>query len=109
MRHKGYEERVELVKYLASEEGLNDRLISEIIGCNRVTVTRIRNKHNISTCKLENRKDKTFTCVICKKKESVRRNESRKLICDECNKKIKNEILEGKRGGDINGEIRTFI
>ena len=84
MRHKGYEERVQLVKKLSQEEGLNDRQISERIGCSRVTVSRIRIKHKIKVCNKANRKDKVYYCANCKAAVYIRRRDRRQLLCDKC-------------------------
>lgn len=75
---------IKLVEKLALEEGLNDREISEILNCSRVTITRIRKRNNIPLCDKSNRKDKVFTCVKCGEKIRIRRKEYFKAFCDKC-------------------------
>lgn len=69
---------------LSQEEGLNDRQISEITGCSRVTVTRIRKRNNIPICDKDNRKDKTYKCLNCGDTIYIRRKDLRKAFCDKC-------------------------
>ena len=69
---------------LSQEEVLNDRQISEIVGCTRVTVTRIRNRNSIPTCEKCNRKDKSFKCLNCGETIYIRRRDRRKAFCQKC-------------------------
>lgn len=78
------------IETLALEEGLNDRMIAEKLGCDRVTVTRIRKRYNIPKCNINNRKDKSYVCAKCNKKVFIKRCEPRKLLCEECLQYIKN-------------------
>lgn len=75
---------VEEIERLGQDEGLNDREISEILGCSSITVSRIRYKHNIPTANLRNKKDKKYVCAKCGKVVFIRRHERRKAFCDEC-------------------------
>lgn len=69
---------------LSSEEGLNDREIAKILNCNRVSVTRIRNRNNIPKCNKNNRKDKSYICINCGEKVYVRRIDPLKGFCENC-------------------------
>lgn len=75
---------------LSQEEGLNDRQISEIVGCTRVTVTRIRNRNSIPTCEKCNRKDKSFKCINCGETIYIRRRDRRKAFCEKCCAELEN-------------------
>lgn len=69
---------------LSSEEGLNDREIADILNCNRVSVTRIRNRNNISKCNKANRKDKKYKCLNCGEIVFIRRSDTLKAFCNNC-------------------------
>lgn len=69
---------------LSNEEGLNDREIANILNCNRVSVTRIRNRNNIPKCNKINRKDKSYKCINCGVTVYIRRKEPLKGFCDNC-------------------------
>lgn len=75
---------------LSQEEGLNDRQISEIVGCTRVTVTRIRKRNSIPTCEKCNRKDKSFKCLNCGSTIYIRRRDRRKAFCEKCSCELEN-------------------
>lgn len=75
---------VEKVRKLSQEEGLNDRQIAEKLMCERATITRLRKRHNIPTCNLSNRLDKTYVCANCKKTITIRRKDKCKVLCKEC-------------------------
>ena len=75
---------VDEIRYLCEEEGLNDRMIAQKIGCNRTTVTRIRKRNNIGLCNKDNRRDKTYVCVFCGKTAHIKRSEQKRLMCEEC-------------------------
>lgn len=77
---------VEKVRELSQELGLNDRQIAEKFGCERATITRLRKRHNIPTCNISNRMDKTYVCAICNKTVTIRRKERRKALCSDCEK-----------------------
>ena len=84
---RGYIYDVKKIIYLSQEEGLNDRQIAEKMGCARETVTRIRRDCNIPVCNKDNRQDKTYVCVRCKKTVTVRRKERRRAFCSDCEEK----------------------
>ena len=75
---------VNLVYKLSQEEGLNDREISEVIGCSRVTITRIRKRECIPICNRNNKKDKKYVCASCGKEVYIRRCEARSYLCPDC-------------------------
>jgi DNA-directed RNA polymerase subunit RPC12/RpoP len=78
---------IDKIKMLSQAEGLNDRQIGEILGCSRVTITRIRNRNDIPTCEISNRKDKTYVCLDCGQEIFIKRKERRQAICPDCMKK----------------------
>jgi DNA-directed RNA polymerase subunit RPC12/RpoP len=78
---------IDKIKMLSQAEGLNDRQIGEILGCSRVTITRIRNRNDILTCEISNRKDKSYVCLDCGKEIFIKRKERRQAICPDCMKK----------------------
>jgi DNA-directed RNA polymerase subunit RPC12/RpoP len=78
---------IDKIKMLSQAEGLNDRQIGEILGCSRVTITRIRNRNDIPTCEISNRKDKSYVCLDCGKEIFIKRKERRQAICPDCMKK----------------------
>lgn len=69
---------------LSNEEGLNDREIGALLNCDRVTITRIRNRNNIPKCNKDNKKDKSYKCINCSSTVYIRRSEPRKAFCDTC-------------------------
>lgn len=75
---------VEEIIRLSKEEGLNDREIADILKCNRVSVTRIRNRNNIPKCDKNNRKDKSYICINCGETVYIRRKETLKGFCNNC-------------------------
>lgn len=76
------------VRELSQEFGLNDRQISEILGCERATITKLRKRHSIPVCNLKNRMDKTYVCAKCGETITIRRRERRMAFCSKCaNKK----------------------
>lgn len=75
------------VRELSQEFGLNDRQIAEVLGCERVTITKLRKRHNIPVCNIMNRKDKTYICVMCGRTVAIRRRDRRKALCPECSEK----------------------
>lgn len=79
---------IEEVRRLSQEEGLNDRQIAERLGCSRVTVTRIRKRHDIPTCEKCNRRDKVYTCLSCGEKIYIMRKERRRAFCEKCTSEL---------------------
>lgn len=75
------------VRELSQEFGLNDRQISEILSCERVTITKLRKRHGIPVCNLRNRMDKTYVCAMCGETISIRRKDRRKACCEKCTNK----------------------
>lgn len=69
---------------LSKEEGLNDREIADILKCNRVSITRIRNRNNIPKCNKSNRKDKSYKCINCGTVVYIRRKDLMKGFCENC-------------------------
>ena len=82
---------VEQITKLSQEEGLNDSEIGEQLGYARGSIQRIRRTYNIPTANKENRKDKTCKCMKCNNFFLIRRCESDKIFCPEC------EITENAR------------
>ena len=82
---------VETIRSLSQEEGLWDSEIAERLGCCRATVNRARIDHGIPKAITENRKDKSYVCSGCGETVLIRRRESRKAYCDDCQKKIQHD------------------
>lgn len=74
---------IEFIKQCVSD-GLTDREIAEKLNCNRVSVTRVRNKNNIKKRSVDDIRDKYYVCVNCKKKVFIKRKDTPKLMCDDC-------------------------
>lgn len=85
------------IRRLSQEEGLIDREIAEVIGCHRVTVSRIRLRDNIPRPNLANRKDKEQVCKRCGKSELIRRKTRLLKYCDDCRVIHVEECKEKKR------------
>ena len=84
---------------LSQEEGLNDSEIGEQLGYARGSIQRIRRAHNIPVANKSNRKDKSCSCMKCSNEFFIRRNESNKLYCPECEeteRKVYNKMLANK-------------
>lgn len=75
---------VKEVRRLSQVEGYIDKEIADALGCHRVTVTRLRDIHNIPRPKLSNRKDKKQVCNQCGKEEVIRRRERVRKYCFDC-------------------------
>lgn len=75
---------VEQIIKLSQEEGLNDSEIGEQLGYARGSIQRIRRTHNIPVANKDNRKDKSCKCMRCDNTFYIRRHESDKLFCPEC-------------------------
>jgi len=75
---------VEQIRRMSQEEGLSDSEIGEQLGYARVSVQRIRKTNNIPIANRENRKDKPCKCMKCDKEFFIKRNESDKIFCPEC-------------------------
>ena len=75
---------VEQITRLSQQEGLNDSEIGEQLGYARGSIQRIRRTYNITVANKENRKDKPCKCMKCNKEFYIRRCESDKLFCPEC-------------------------
>lgn len=82
---------VEQITKLSQEEGLNDSEIGEQLGYARGSIQRIRRTYNIPVANRENRKDKDCKCMKCNSIFYIRRCESNKIFCPEC------EIIENAR------------
>lgn len=82
---------VDEIRYLSQERGMNDRMIADILNCNRSTVTRVRKKHNIPICNVNNREDKTYICSKCGKTVYIKRCEQKRLFCNECLQSVRND------------------
>lgn len=74
---------VETIKAFLSD-GLNDREIAEKMGCNRVSISRVRARHNLKKRDINLKKDKTYVCLGCARTVSIRRVESPSLFCEDC-------------------------
>lgn len=88
---------VSVITHLSQEEGLIDREIAEQLDCHRVTITRIRSRHNIPRPNLANRKDKVQICKRCGKEDVLRRKQRIKKYCKDCQKIRDAERREDKR------------
>ena len=75
---------IEQIRRLSQEEGLNDFEIGEQLGYARGSIQRIRRTYNIPIANKENRKDKSCKCMKCDKTFYIRRYESDKIFCPEC-------------------------
>lgn len=75
---------IEQIRRLSQEEGLNDFEIGEQLGYARGSIQRIRRTYNIPVANKENRKDKSCKCMKCDKTFYIRRHESNKIFCPEC-------------------------
>lgn len=82
---------VEQIIKLSQQEGLSDSEIGEQLGYARGSIQRIRRTYNIPIANKNNRKDKSCKCMKCDKEFYIRRNESNKLFCADC------EIEENNR------------
>lgn len=85
------------VRRLSQDEGYNDREISEILGCERATITRLRQRNGIPKCNRLNRRDKSYTCVKCGTVVYIRRKERRSAFCKDCRNEYaidKNSIVK---------------
>lgn len=80
---------VKEITRLSQEEGLTDKEIADVIGCSRATINRTRIKYNIPTANLQERNDKEYQCVFCKKVVLIKRKERKKRYCDECRDDLK--------------------
>lgn len=90
---------VEQITKLSQEEGLSDSEIAEELGYARGSIQRIRKTYNIPIANRENRKDKSCKCMKCDKTFYIRRNESDKIFCPECENTEKvayNKMLNDK-------------
>lgn len=72
------------VKRLSQDEGLFDKEIADKLHCTRVTVTRIRQKNDIPSANLSNRKDKRYVCMKCGTTVYIRRSEKKQIYCPKC-------------------------
>lgn len=82
---------VEQIIKLSQEEGLNDSEIGEQLGYARGSIQRIRRTYDIPIANKENRKDKSCKCMKCEKQFFIRRCESNKIFCSDC------EIVENDK------------
>lgn len=82
---------VEQIRRLSQEEGLNDSEIGEQLGYARGSIQRIRRMHKIPVANKDNRKDKPCKCMKCENTFYIRRYESDKIFCPEC------EVTESAR------------
>lgn len=74
---------IEEIRRLSQDEGYKDLEIANMLGVHRVTVTRVRNSHNIPKANLRNRKDKVTYCNRCGTRFIIRRRE-RTRLCPQC-------------------------
>lgn len=72
------------VRTLSQQEGLFDYEIAEKLQCSRVTVTRIRKRHDIPRPDLAQRKDKEQVCKKCGTVSYIRRCEHVRKYCSTC-------------------------
>lgn len=79
---------IDRVRSLSQEEGLNDSEIAAIMEYSRISIQRIRKENNIPTANRENRKDKPCKCTVCQKIFHIRRWESNKIACEDCEKEL---------------------
>ena len=77
---------VDEIRRLSQDEGLNDTEIGIKMGYARGSVQRIRKAAGIPTHNLNNRKDKSCFCMKCDKIFYIRRCESDKIVCPDCEK-----------------------
>lgn len=92
---------IEQIAKLSQKEGLNDSEIGEQLGYSRVSIQRIRKANNIPVANKLNRKDRPCKCMKCNKEFFIRRSESDKIYCLECEeseRKIYNKMLVNKGG-----------
>ncbi len=86
-------EFVKKVYDLSQNHGLTEEEIAKELNCARRTISRVRKEYDIPKRNLNNRKDKSFICFYCKKKIYIKRCESVRLMCSECESVIaKNNI-----------------
>lgn len=81
---------IDKIVKLSQEEGMNDRQISEKLGCSRVTITRIRKRNNIPRFNKRNAKDKKYVCLNCGQTVYIRRKQHIQAFCPKCLAKLKN-------------------
>ncbi len=81
---------VDEIRRLSQDEGLNDREIGDKLDIPRVTITRIRSRHNIPRCCKDNKMDKTYVCLNCHQTIYIRRKDRRQAFCPACQQLIKN-------------------
>ncbi len=81
---------------LSQDEGLFDHEISDQLGCHRVTITRIRQRHHIPRPNLRNRKDKEQECKKCGKITLLRRKQRITKYCDHC-KQVQEALRREKK------------
>lgn len=75
---------VEQIIKLSQEEGLTDSQIAERLGYARGSIQRIRRAHNIPKYNKDNKRDKTCKCMKCDKEFFIKRSETDKIFCPEC-------------------------
>lgn len=71
-------------------QGYNDRQIAEIMGCNRVSVTRVRGTIGLSRVTKYDKRDKVYVCVSCNKEITIKRSEPAQIMCSDCRENIQN-------------------
>lgn len=72
------------IEELSQNEGMSDTDIAMKLGYARGSIQRIRMEHNIPKANIQKKKDKPCTCVKCHKLFMIRRCESAKIVCPEC-------------------------
>lgn len=78
------EENINRIRYYSQELGLFDEEIAERMDVHRVTVNRVRIKHNIPRPNLENRRDKKQVCKRCGHVDMLPRHRRIKNLCKSC-------------------------
>lgn len=76
------------IRRLSQEEGLNDIEVGSRLGYARGSVQRIRRQNGIPKNDVSKRKDKPCMCMKCEKIFHIRRCESDKIVCLECEEQL---------------------
>ncbi len=98
---------IDEITRLSQEEGLRDEEIANILGYNRVSISRIRKTYNIPKSITENRKDKETICPSCGNKYFIRRKEKYSIACPDCIAKTEakfKKLAEKELQRELNGE-----
>ena len=91
------EQDINRIRYLSQELGLFDDEIAEQMDVHRVTVNRVRIKHNIPRPNLSNRVDKKQVCKRCGQVDLIPRHVRRRNLCVLCKSDSLQELQQKKR------------